>query len=74
MIDFADADKHPKFNFGLFEYCETLTPLTTPGSCAPSLLARAGRCYQWSPVDGSELELACNTDNLKARFVCEMRR
>jgi len=41
------------------------------GSCSPSLIARNGKCYQWSPVDGQELELPCNTENLKARFVCE---
>jgi len=41
------------------------------GSCTPSLLARNGRCYQWSPLDGSESELPCNTENLKTRFICE---
>ena len=23
------------------------------GSCTPSLIARNGKCYQWSPIDGS---------------------
>ena len=41
------------------------------GGCAPSLVAREGRCYQWSPLDGAELELPCTQPNLKARFICE---
>ena len=41
------------------------------GSCAPSLLARDGSCYQWSPVDGSETKIPCNSSQLKTRFICE---
>merc|ERR1711988_2003410 len=41
------------------------------GSCTPSLLSREGRCYQWSPVSGEELEMPCDTENLKSRFICE---
>eukprot|EP00090_Calanus_glacialis_P002931 TRINITY_DN12143_c0_g1_i1.p1 TRINITY_DN12143_c0_g1~~TRINITY_DN12143_c0_g1_i1.p1 ORF type:complete len:149 (+),score=27.60 TRINITY_DN12143_c0_g1_i1:189-635(+) len=41
------------------------------GSCTPSLIARHGSCYQWSPVDGQETRVPCNTEGLKARFVCQ---
>ena len=27
------------------------------GSCTPSLIARKGRCYQWSPLDGLVINL-----------------
>merc|ERR1712109_66348 len=44
---------------------------TIKESCAPSLLARDGSCYQWSPVDGSETKIPCNSSQLKTRFICE---
>lgn len=44
------------------------------GGCAPSLLHRQGRCYQWSPVDGSETEVPCRQWQHRMRFVCEYKR
>ena len=41
------------------------------GGCAPSLIARDGYCYQWSPIDEEELKIPCRIPGLKARFICE---
>ena len=41
------------------------------GGCAPSLIAREGFCYQWSPVDGVETLVPCNLTDMKARFICD---
>ncbi|XP_023341833.1 uncharacterized protein LOC111711669 [Eurytemora carolleeae] len=44
---------------------------TVRGGCAPSLVARRGHCFQWNPLDGSEIEIPCNHPDLKARFICQ---
>jgi len=57
VVDFAAAEAH----------CRRLR-----GGCAPSLVVRLGRCFQWSPLDGGEVELPCDRWEFTTRFICEM--
>ena len=43
------------------------------GGCAPSLLYRDNLCYQWSPMDGSEVEIPCKRWEVTMRFICEVK-
>ena len=43
------------------------------GGCAPSLLWRHNKCFQWSPIDGTEAEVPCRRWEVTMRFVCEMK-
>nr|XP_040583651.1 uncharacterized protein LOC121132330 [Lepeophtheirus salmonis] len=42
------------------------------GGCAPSLIRKGyDKCYQWSPIDGSELQIPCRRWEVEMRFICE---
>ena len=43
------------------------------GGCAPSLIRRGQTCFQWSPLDGSEMEIPCRRWEVTMRYVCEIK-
>ena len=43
------------------------------GGCAPSLVRRENQCYQWSPIDGSEMEIPCGRNDITMRYICEIK-
>lgn len=43
------------------------------GGCAPSLIRRDEKCFQWSPVDGSEMEIPCKRWQVTMRYICEIK-
>ncbi|XP_059087076.1 uncharacterized protein LOC131883590 isoform X2 [Tigriopus californicus] len=43
------------------------------GRCAPSFLHRDNKCFQWSPLDGSEVEIPCRKWEIQMRYICEMK-
>ena len=45
----------------------------TRGGCAPSLLRRDNKCYQWSPIDGKEMEIPCKRWDVTMRYICEIK-
>ena len=48
-------------------YCQS-----SRGGCAPSLLWRDNKCFQWSPIDGTEAEIPCKRWEVTMRYICEM--
>ncbi len=42
------------------------------GTCAPSLIRRNDQCYQWSPIDGTEMAIECKRWEVTMRFICEI--
>ena len=53
------------------KYCNDL--VRSHGGCSPSLLYKDGKCRQWSPIDGSVVDIPCDW-RTKMRFVCEFIR
>ena len=53
------------------KYC--IDRVKNPGGCSPSLLYKKGKCRQWSPIDGSVVDIPCDWST-KMRFVCEFVR
>ena len=53
------------------KYCND--KVGNPGGCTPSLLNKNGKCRQWSPIDGSTVEITCDW-RTKMRFICEFIR
>nr|ACO10895.1 MFS-type transporter C6orf192 [Caligus rogercresseyi] len=46
--------------------------LREKGGCAPSLIRKGyNECYQWSPLDGSEMKIPCRQWEITMRFICE---
>ena len=43
------------------------------GGCAPSLLRKESKCFQWSPIDGSEIEIPCRRWDVTMRYICEIK-
>jgi hypothetical protein len=43
------------------------------GACAPSLIRRDDQCYQWSPIDGSEIKITCKRWDVTMRYICEIK-
>lgn len=65
MLIVAKTNKYLPFPL---RYCKNAR-----GGCAPSLLWRHNKCFQWSPIDGTEVEVPCKRWEVTMRFVCEMR-
>ena len=42
------------------------------GGCAPSLVRHDKTCFQWSPIDGTEMKISCEKWEVKMRFICEV--
>ena len=42
------------------------------GGCAPSLVRHDKTCFQWSPIDGTEMKISCERWEVKMRFICEV--
>ena len=66
-IPFFQAEKIEDYGAAL-RYC-----LHARGGCAPSLLWRGNKCFQWSPLSGGEAEVPCRRWDITQRFVCEMK-
>ena len=45
------------------------TNLFLAGGCSPSLVARDGSCYQWSPLDGGEQETPWSVLSPQLHFI-----